>query len=354
MKRRAVLISFGAGVGALAPLASFAQVPAKIWRIGFLSSESATTYARRMDALRTGLADFGYVEGKNLVIEARWGEGKEERLDELAADLVRIKVDVIVSHAGNPVLAAKRATTSIPIVIAATGDAVAIGLVASLARPGGNVTGSALFGPQLQAKRLEILKDALPRLTQVAVLLNPDEQMSPVVHHAMAPAAKTLKLALYRFDVRNPEQLDGAFAAMAKQRVGDAVRRVAGRAHPSRIFAARGEYGRHAQSERLHPRRLAGCTSEDPGTIFENPEGEMIMSALTVRLPNSVHETIKDLAKRDGISINQFIASAAAEKMASFLTLDHLKREAAKVSRKNFEKFLRKVPNVPPPGDGLK
>ena len=78
------------------------------------------------------------------------------------------------------------------------------------------------------------------------------------------------------------------------------------------------------------------------------------MSALTVRLPNSVHETIKDLAKRDGISINQFIASAAAEKMASFLTLDHLKREAAKVSRKNFEKFLRKVPNVPPPGDGLK
>ena len=258
--RRELVIALGAG--ALEPLASLAQAPAKVWRIEFLGSESAAAYARRLDALRAGLADFGYVEGKNMVIEARWAEGKEERLNELAADLVRIKVDVIVSHAGNPVLAAKRATTSIPIVIAATGDAVAIGLVASLARPGGNVTGSALFGPQLQAKRLEILKDALPRLTQVAILLNPDEQMSPVVHQAMVSAAKPLKLALYRFGVRNPEQLDGAFAAMAKQRVGDAVRRVAGRAHPSRIFAARGGcgggIGLHAIS-RIH-RAPAACT----------------------------------------------------------------------------------------------
>ena len=223
MKRRAVLISFGAGVGALAPLASFAQVPAKIWRIGFLSSESATTYARRMDALRTGLADFGYVEGKNLVIEARWAEGKEERLAELAADLVRVKVDVIVSHGGNPLLAAKRATASIPIVIAATGDAVASGLVASLAKPGGNITGSTFFNVELMAKRLEILKDALPRLTQAAVLWPPDSLLTPPVHQAMLAAAKSLKLALHRFDIRNAGELDGAFTAMARQRIGAVV-----------------------------------------------------------------------------------------------------------------------------------
>ena len=222
IKRRDLVIALGAG--ALAPLASLAQqAPAKMWRIGFLCSESATAYARRIDDLRAGLADYGYVEGKNLVIEWRWADGKDERLDELAADLVRIKADVIVSHAGNPVLAAKRATASIPIVIGASGDAVAMGLVASLAKPGGNVTGSTFFNTELMAKRLEIIKDVLPRLTHAAVLLHPDARLSPVIHQAMVPAAKSLKLALHRFDVRNPEELDGAFAAMAKQRIGAVV-----------------------------------------------------------------------------------------------------------------------------------
>ena len=226
MKRRAVLISFGAGVGALAPLASLAQqAPAKIWRIGFLSSESATAYARRIDALRAGLADFGYVEGKNMVIEARWAEGKEERLDELAADLVRIKVDIIVSSGGNPAHAAKRATTSIPIpiVIASTGDAVASRLVVSLAKPGGNITGSTFFLPELMAKRLEILKDALPRLTHVAVLLYSDSGTTRAIDRAIVPAAKSLKLSLHRFDILKPEELDNAFVAMAKQRIGGVV-----------------------------------------------------------------------------------------------------------------------------------
>ena len=222
IKRRDLVIALGAG--ALAPLASLAQqAPGKVWRIGFLCSESATAYARRIDDLRAGLADYGYVEGKNLVIEWRWADGKDERLDELAADLVRIKADVIVSHAGNPVLAAKRATASIPIVIGASGDAVAMGLVASLAKPGGNVTGSTFFNTELMAKRLEIIKDVLPRLTHAAVLLHPDARLSPVIHQAMVPAAKSLKLALHRFDVRNPEELDGAFAAMAKQRIGAVV-----------------------------------------------------------------------------------------------------------------------------------
>ena len=219
--RRNLVIALGAG--ALTPLASFAQAPAKVWRIGFLSSESAAAFERRMGYVRAGLADFGYVEGKNLVIEARWAEGKEERLDELAADLVRIKVDVIVCHGSNPSLAAKRATTSIPIVSAGTGDAVAIGLVASLAKPGGNITGSTYFLPELMAKRLEIIKDALPRLTQAAVLLYSDSRTNLAIDRAMVPAAKSLKLALHRFDVRDADDLDRAFAAMARKHIGAIV-----------------------------------------------------------------------------------------------------------------------------------
>ncbi len=221
MNRRNIVMALGAG--ALAPLASLAQTPAKIWRIGILSSASAAAYAPRVDALRAGLAGAGYVEGKNLVIEARWADGKQERLAELAADLVRIKTDVIVSHDGTPLAAAKRATATVPIVIAATGDAVVIGLIASLAKPGGNITGTTFLQPEMMAKRLEIIKDALPRLTQAAVFMRPDALIRDANYQAMAAAAKSLKLALHRFDVKDVEQLDGAFAALVKQRIGALV-----------------------------------------------------------------------------------------------------------------------------------
>jgi putative ABC transport system substrate-binding protein len=221
INRRKLLVALGAGALA-APLTSFAQQKGKVWRIGFLGAASASGFARRVDALRAGLRDLGYVEGKNLVIEFRWAEGKYERLPELAAELVRLKVDVIVTHGPVGSLAAKSATTTIPIVVTAVGDAIALGLVASLARPGGNVTGMASLSSEVTAKRLELLKDAFPRTRQVAVLLNADSPATIPTLRAMEATAASLKLELQQFPVRGPGEFDGAFAAMAKRRV-DAV-----------------------------------------------------------------------------------------------------------------------------------
>jgi putative tryptophan/tyrosine transport system substrate-binding protein len=143
----------------LAPLAE-AQ-PAKVARIGFLAPTSASSNPERVEALWAGLRDLGYVEGKNIVIEFRWAEGKFDRLPDLAAELVRLKVDVIVTAGSPGIRAAKNATTTIPIVMATSGDPVGFGFVASLARPGGNITGSSIFAPELSAKRLELLKETL-------------------------------------------------------------------------------------------------------------------------------------------------------------------------------------------------
>ena len=145
-------------------------------RIGFLGVSTPTAWAPRVDAFRAGLRDLGYVEGKNIAIEFRFAEGQYDRLPELAAELVRLKVDVIVTHSAPGALAAKQATATnpIPVVMTNVGDAVGSGIVASLARPGGNITGDTFFVPELAAKRLELLKDAIPRLRRVAVLANPD------------------------------------------------------------------------------------------------------------------------------------------------------------------------------------
>lgn len=217
--RRKLIIALGAGALA-APLATFAQPQNKIWRIGFLGTVFASGFgfADRVEALRAGLREAGYVEGKNLVIEFRWAEDKNERLPELAAELVRLKVDVIVTH-GSGTPAAKSATTTIPIVMALSGDPVATGLVASLARPGGNVTGMTGINPEVVAKRLELLVDAFPRTRQVAVLLNPDTASNIHSIRAMELAAKSLKLELHQFGVRRAVDIDSAFAAMAKRRV---------------------------------------------------------------------------------------------------------------------------------------
>jgi len=212
------------GAGALAaPLGSLAQQKGKVWRIGFLGAATASGSARRVEALRAGLRDLGYVEGKNIVIEFRWAEGNYERLPQLAAELVRLKVDVLVTAGTPSILAAKSATTTIPIVMASGGDPVATGLVTSLARPGGNVTGMAGFSPELMVKRLELLKDVFPRARQVAVLFNPDNPSHIKISlPVMDAAAKSLKLELHQFGARGPSEFESAFAAMAKRRV-DAV-----------------------------------------------------------------------------------------------------------------------------------
>ena len=216
--RRKLIVALGAGA-LTGPLAAYAQQQGKVWRIGFLSSETASGFRTRVDAVRAGLRDFGYEEGKNIVIEFRWAEGKNDRLPELAAELVRLNVDVLVTHSVG-VRAAKQATTTIPIVIATVGDPVAAGLVASLARPGGNITGSTFFAPELAAKRIELLKDAFPRITQVAVLVDSGSPASKTWLQVMVTTARSVKVTLHEFAVRGPHEFDSAFSAMVKKRVG--------------------------------------------------------------------------------------------------------------------------------------
>ncbi|MBI3626261.1 MAG: ABC transporter substrate-binding protein [Candidatus Rokubacteria bacterium] len=201
-----------------APLASDAQRPPKVHRIGFLGAASSSGYASLVEAFRQGLRDLGYVEGKNIVIEYRWAEGRYDSLPDLAAELVRLNVEVIVTHGTPGTLAAKQATKTIPIVMAVSGDAVATGIVASVARPGGNITGSTFFFPEINAKRLELLKEAVPRASRVALLLNPDNPSMGPVLKAVEAAARSLKVQLHQFEVRSPDEFAGAFSAMTKRR----------------------------------------------------------------------------------------------------------------------------------------
>jgi putative ABC transport system substrate-binding protein len=205
------------------PLATTAQKPAaRVARVGVLGVTTAAGYARQVEALKQGFRDLGYVEGRNLVLEFRWADGRYDRLVSLADALVRLKPDVIVtSGAGTRVL--KNTTTSIPVVMAVTTDALAAGLVASLARPGGNITGSTSFGPEILVKRMELLKEAVPRLARVAVLLNPDNSGTQVDLATARKTADALKLELLEVPARLPRDYDEAFALMVRQRVDGVV-----------------------------------------------------------------------------------------------------------------------------------
>jgi ABC-type uncharacterized transport system substrate-binding protein len=180
-----------------------AQQTGKIPRIGYLDNSTASSMAVLVDALRQELSKLGWVEGKNIIIEYRFAEQKNERLPELAADLVRLKVDLIVVSGGPGPLAAKSATTTIPIVMASVADPVGAGLVASLARPGGNVTGNASLSPELNTKRLEILKDAIPRLSRVGLLRSSGDSilLNPQMKE-LTPAALALKLNLENITIQ--------------------------------------------------------------------------------------------------------------------------------------------------------
>ena len=206
----------------LAPLATGAEQPGKVFRIGILSNVPPThpEGARLWGAFIQGLRDLGYVEGQNITIEHRSSEGKFERLPDLAAELVRLKVDVIVAAASQNVLAAKQATRTIPIVMANSLDPVGAGLVASLARPGGNVTG--LSGPSLETvgKQLELLKEIGPRVSRVAVLGNPSNQLYPLWLGEVKVAARSLGMQLQILEARGPDHFERAFAAMTRERAG--------------------------------------------------------------------------------------------------------------------------------------
>ena len=218
MERRAFLGAVTSGLVAI-PLAAGAQQAGKVWRIGYLGVTTASSYARHVEALRLGLRDLGYVEGKNLAIEYRWAENKYDRLPDLAAELIRMKVDLIVTHTTPGTLAAKQATTTIPIVMAISGDAVATGLVASIARPGGNITGSSFFFPELSAKRLELLTQVRPAARRMAVLVNPDNPAHTLALKARESVATVLKVDLEVAEVRAPQDISDIFSAMVKRRV---------------------------------------------------------------------------------------------------------------------------------------
>ena len=201
-----------------------AQQAGRTFRIGYLSLGSPTAEATRFDAFRAGLSALGYVEGKNLVIDTRWLDGRRyELLGPLAAELVNLKIDVLVTYTTPGVQAAKKATATIPIVFATVGDAVAVGVVASLARPGGNVTGTSYFLPQLAAKRLELLKEAMPDLAHAGVVFNPANSSTALVLAALKSAAQSLKLELAEFPARSAGELEGAVAAMVGKQVGGFV-----------------------------------------------------------------------------------------------------------------------------------
>jgi putative ABC transport system substrate-binding protein len=212
MRRREFITLVG---GAAAwPLAARAQPAGKVARVGFLGAASASGFARRLDRFRLGLRELGYVEGTNIIIEYRWADDSYDRLPELAAELVRSNVDVIVTHGTPGSLAAKRATATVPIVVANIGDPVAVGIVASVARPGGNITGLSFFSPQLGAKRIELLKELMPQLTRVAVLLNANNPIVGPVVQAMEMTARSLRLELQQFLVGSPGEIENAFERM--------------------------------------------------------------------------------------------------------------------------------------------
>ncbi len=225
MDRRAFIGTLTSGLLAV-PLAAEAEPAGKVHRIGFLSPSSpsdpervASPFGERgLAAFRQGLRDLGYVEGQNITIEPRWAEGRFERLPDLAAELVRLKVDVIVSVVTQASLAAKNATRTIPIVMVAAGDPLGSGLVANLARPGGNVTGPSSMYADLAGKQLELLMKTAPKVSRVAVLWNPanavwQAQMLRETEHA----ARALGLQRQLLEARGPDELEEAFVAMTRE-----------------------------------------------------------------------------------------------------------------------------------------
>jgi putative ABC transport system substrate-binding protein len=192
-------------------LTAEAQQTARIFRIGILISASASFFSAQVEAFRQRLREHGYVEGKNIFIEYRYAEGKLERLPDLAAELVRFKVDVIVTS-GSAILAAQKAGPTIPIVFAFSGDPLGTGLVSSLARPGGNITGLSLMAPDLDGKRLELLKEAFPKVVRVAFHWEPTGPRGNLAITEMEAAAKALGVKLLSLEVRGLDDFDSAFA----------------------------------------------------------------------------------------------------------------------------------------------
>jgi putative ABC transport system substrate-binding protein len=220
--RRRFLGTLASGLLA-APLATEAQPAGKVTRIGVLEPTSMASNAANLDAFRQGLRELGYVEGRNYIIEYRSADGRGERFPDLAAELVRLKVDVILTRGTPAVIAAKNATRTIPVVMAASGDPVLSGVVASLARPGGNVTGLSAIVDEVSGKRLELLRELVPGVSRIAGLLNMSNPIDALQWKEIEIAASSLRVQLQLLDVRKPGDFGRAFDAAIKQRAGALV-----------------------------------------------------------------------------------------------------------------------------------
>jgi ABC-type uncharacterized transport system substrate-binding protein len=219
MNRRAFITLISGAVAAW-PLGTRAQQPGKMYRIGFLGNSTAALEGSLVGSLREGLRDLGYVEGQNILIEYRWAEGQYEQFPALIAELLAQRVEVIVT-AGTPAsLAVKNATTSVPLVMVAVGDPVTTGLVASLARPGGNITGLTSTSEELDGKRLELLREVIPKLSHVAVFWNPENPTLLTSLKEMRAAAQVLGIKVQVLEVRTPADLEETFKAIVRERPG--------------------------------------------------------------------------------------------------------------------------------------
>ena len=288
MRRAAALIVAFALAILAPPLAADAQPLAKVPRIGFLAAFSPTPEVSHfIEAFRQGLRDLGYVEGRNIVIEYRWAHSSFERLPDLAAELVRLKVDIIVAVVTQASLAAKNATGTIPIVMVGVSDPVGSGLIASLGRPGGNITGTSGMAAELVGKQLELLKETVPKASRVAVLWNP---ANPVWQAQMLRetqvAARALGLRVQLLEARGPDELEGAFAAMTRERASALLVQV------DVIFA-------------LHARRLADLAAKRRVPAMYGSREHVEAGGLMSYAPN-----IPDLFRRAATYVDKILKGA--------------------------------------------
>jgi putative tryptophan/tyrosine transport system substrate-binding protein len=211
-------IGAAAGTFLAMPLAAMAQQPARAWRIGYLAAGPRPPDGAPPVALRQALQELGYVDGQNLTYVGRWGEARSERLPVLAAEMAALKVDVIVTFGGKAAQTIQAATSTIPIVFIGSGDPVGVGLVASMSRPGRNITGISDQSAELSAKRLELLREVVPRAERIAVLWNADDQSMTLRYREIEKAARVLRVTVQPLGVREPEDFDQAFSTMTRDR----------------------------------------------------------------------------------------------------------------------------------------
>jgi putative ABC transport system substrate-binding protein len=219
IERRAFLGAMAIGLLAT-PLAVEAQPAAKVHHVGFIGNSTAALEANLVAPLREGFRELGYVEGRDLIIDYRWADGDYNRFPALVAELIALKVDILVTAGTPAALAVKRATKTIPLVMVAVGDPVGTGLVASLARPGGNLTGLVSIAPDLEGKRLELLREILPKLSSVSILTNPANPFHAISEKQVRAAAGTLQLKVRFVNVRAEPELDAAFETLERDRPG--------------------------------------------------------------------------------------------------------------------------------------